>query len=34
MDATVIVKNSHSPDLEKVTALELKTGRELAFHKG
>jgi len=34
MDATVLVRNAHSPDFEKVTALELKTGRELAFHKG
>jgi hypothetical protein len=34
MDATVVVKNAHSPDYEKITALELKTGKEQVFHKG
>lgn len=34
MDATVILKNKSSPNIEHVTALELKTGRELPFHKG
>eukprot|EP00347_Sterkiella_histriomuscorum_P013745 403363527 len=34
IDATVVVKNSRDPDLEKITALELKTGKEQVYHKG
>jgi len=34
IDATIVVKNSHSPDFDRITALELKTGREQVYHKG
>jgi len=34
MDATVIVKNATSPNFDRITALELKTGKEQVFHKG
>lgn len=34
IDATIILKNAHQPDIQRVTALELKTGREQNSHRG
>ena len=34
IDATVVLKNAHQPDVQRVTALELKTGREQNSHRG
>lgn len=34
IDTTVVTKSANNPDHERVTALELKTGKELNSHKG
>ena len=34
LDATIVLKSKTNPDLKRVTALELKTGRELNSHRG
>ena len=34
LDATIVLKNENQPDIQKITALELKTGRELNSHRG
>ena len=34
LDATIVLKNSEDTTQQRITALELKTGRELNSHRG